>query len=136
MDIGTMFEKASRLKLRLAVPVGVISVEDLWDLPLTSAKKVNLDDIAKHLNRTLKDATEEVSFVTSSSGNSINDEVRLSFEIVKYVISVKVAERDAVELAAQRREKKQQIMALISHKENEQLAGKSLEELQDMVSAL
>ena len=58
-----MFEKATRRKLRFTSAAGLLSTEDLWDLPLTSATgKANLDDIAKALNRRLKDA-EEVSFV-------------------------------------------------------------------------
>ena len=31
-----MFTKASRLKLRFQSPAGLLSSEDLWDLPLTS----------------------------------------------------------------------------------------------------
>ena len=59
-----MFEQASRLKLRFTTARGSLSVEDLWDLPLTSTTgKPNLDDIAKSLNRELRATSEETSFV-------------------------------------------------------------------------
>ena len=48
MDI---FEQASRLKLRFPSPLGTLSTEDLWHLPLTSTTgKANLNDIGKALN--------------------------------------------------------------------------------------
>jgi hypothetical protein len=52
---NNLFEKASRLKLRFSSPAGLLTVEDLWDLPLSAQAKVaNLDDIAKGLNKTLE----------------------------------------------------------------------------------
>ncbi len=44
-----MFEKASRLKLRIATAMGQLTVEDLWDLNLAT-----LNAIAKGLNKQLK----------------------------------------------------------------------------------
>lgn len=44
----SIFEQASREKVRFQTQVGQVSVEDLWELPLSSkANKPNLDDIAK-----------------------------------------------------------------------------------------
>lgn len=61
---------------------------------------------------------------------------RLAFEIVKHIISVRVAERDAEALKKKRAEEKQRILALIADKQDEALKVKSLEELQAMVQAL
>ena len=57
-----MFEQASRSKFRFNSSQGLLTTEDLWDLPLTSTRYANLNDIAKELNRTLK-ATAEEDFV-------------------------------------------------------------------------
>lgn len=131
-----LFQQASRLKLRFDSPKGLLSVEDLWDLPLTSgAGKANLDDIAKGLNRLLKESREEVSFVKPVT-NSIATEVQLAFDICKTVIDVRVAERDAKVEAEKRRETKQRILELIEKKKDQSLEGKSLEELMTMANSL
>jgi len=117
-----MFEKASRLKLRFNSSVGIINVEDLWDLTLTS-----LDSIAKDLNRKIKAEAEE-SFITVKSKS--NTTLELGFDIVKHVIKVKLEEAEVKKLAAEKKARKAQIMELISQKQNEALSAKSLEELQ------
>lgn len=64
MSEGTtinIFEQTSRLKLRFDTTKGMLTAEDLWDLPLTSdAGKANLDDVAQSLHRELKDAETEL----------------------------------------------------------------------------
>jgi hypothetical protein len=41
-----LFQKATRAKLRFETPKGLLSVEDLWDLPLTSA--INKANLGRH----------------------------------------------------------------------------------------
>ena len=130
-----MFDLATRQKLRFSTSVGLLSTEDLWDLPLISDRNPNLDDLAKGLNRLLKLESDEVSFVNPAKDKT-NETLKLAFEVVKHIIAVKVEERDTALLAKQRHDKKQQILQLINQKENEKLAGHSLEELQEMVTAL
>lgn len=130
-----MFEKATRQKLRFNSSKGLLTVEDLWDLPLTSTTgKPNLDDIAKSLNREIREGDGETSFVEPTSPK--NTTTQLAFEIVKHVIAVRIAERNAAADAQKKRETKQKIMEIIENKQNEALAGKSLEELQAMVQSM
>ena len=45
--MSEIFMKATQKKLRFDSTQGLLTVEDLWDLPLTGTnKKANLDDIA------------------------------------------------------------------------------------------
>ena len=127
-----MFELASRKALRFNSPKGLLTVEDLWQLPLTSANKANLDDIARGLHAELK--TETISFVTQT--NAADEDAKLAFEIVKHIIAVRLAENEAKRTATERSEKRQQLLGLIAQKENEQLAGQSLDDLRKMVESL
>ena len=124
-----MFEKASRMKLRFNTIAGVISVEELWDIPLTSNNSINLDDIAKDLNRKLK-MDEDESFVKKSK---VDEKTKLAFDIVKHVISVRLEEKDAAEKAIHKRQTKQKIMEIISNKKDENLRNKSIDELEKML---
>lgn len=129
-----MFEKATRLKLRFESPTGSLSVEDLWDLPLTSTtKKANLDDLAIHLNRTLKDTTTE-SFVKKSTQK--NEELQLKFDIVRHVIEVRLKENEAEALKKTNAERKQKLLAILAEKQDADLKGKSAEELQKLINEL
>lgn len=129
-----MFETATRKKFRFTTPQGHILTEDLWDIPLTaSASRANLDDIARSLNKALKESETE-SFVVKST--KADEETQVKFEIVKHVIAVRLAEAEAAEAAQANRLKKQQILAIIAQKENEHLAGSSLDELKAMVDSL
>lgn len=123
-----MFEQASRLKLSFKVANGTIKVEDLWDLKLEA-----LDVLAKSLSKEVKDASEE-SFIKTKT--KAGKELELKFEIVKHIITVKLAEKEAKALAIEKAQKKEQIRELIAKKELSSLESKSLEELQKEYDAL
>ncbi len=129
-----MFEQATRLKLRFNTPQGLISTEDLWDLPLTSTtNRANLDTIAVGLYAELN-SNRNISFVNRASAGDTT--LQLKFDIVKHIIDIRQAENAATAEARVRKEKKQQILTLISQKENETLAGKSLDDLRKMAEEL
>ncbi len=128
----SIFEQGTRAKLRFTTPNGMLGIEDLWDLPLTS-RRANLDDIARYLDAELK-SSASVSFV--KEGSETNAATKLAFDIVLHIINVKLAEQKAASLAADNREKKQRIMAIIEQKQAEALSASSIEDLQQMLNTL
>lgn len=135
MSTINIFDRASRLKLRFETARGALSVEDIWELPLQSNKagQPNLDDLAREYHLQLK-GTDGISFVTKTAKPS--EALQLRFDIVTYIIDVKLdeaAQKEAAELARQR---KARVLELINQKEDAQLSEKSLEELRTLANAL
>ncbi len=125
------FIAASRMKVRFDTAKGLLSVEDLWDLPLDRGR-VNLDDIAIGLSRELKGDTE--SFVNKTK--SANVELKTKLDVVVYVIDTKMQELEEAKQARGRIEKKNQILEIIARKENKDLEEKSLDELKGLLANL
>jgi hypothetical protein len=129
-----LFERATRIKLRFPTVQGYIDVEDVWDLPLTSTTgRANLDDLAKTINREIKEAAEE-SFVVEAS--KVSTELQLAFDVVMHIIQVRIAERDAEKIKAENKLKKQKILDVLARKQDEQLSAASVEDLTSMLNAL
>lgn len=125
MSNVNLFEVATRNKVRFPFK-GLITVEDLWDLSLT-----NLDSVFKALNSQSKQAKEESLLNTKSKEDEVLD---MQIEIVKYIVSVKLAEKEAREKASANREKNQKIMEIIAAKKDEALRNMSVEELEKMLT--
>ena len=127
-----IFEQATRKKLRFETAVGLIAVEDLWDLPLSVSitssqkRKTSLDEVAKELNKAIRESGEQ-SFVKEVS--TVATTLQLQFDIVKHIIDVKLLERKAAAELREHKERQQKLMAIIEEKQDQELKGKSLEEL-------
>ena len=122
-----MFEVATREKMRFPFK-GMISVEDLWDLSVQ-----NLDKVFKTLNSQRKEAQEESLLNVKSSADEVLD---TQIEIVKYIFNVKLEEQAARAKAAENKEKKQKIMALMAKKDDEAMENMSKEDLQKLLDEL
>lgn len=122
-----IFEVATRNKMRFPYK-GQISVEDMWDLPLTA-----LDGIYKALNKQAKAAQEESLLETKSKEDKA---LEIQIAIVKHIVSVKQQEAADKIAENERKEKKQRIMALMAKKDDEAMEAMSREELQKMLDEL
>jgi len=129
-----LFLLASRKKFRFPSEKGELTVEQLWDIPLTSRSGFSVNNIAIEVNRELK-SLEEESFVETSK-NPRRDTLRAMLELLKIVISVRQEEAQKASAAAERATKRQKIMEAIEAKEKENLESVSLDDLKLQLAAL
>ena len=127
MTVENIFFFFFRNKVRFPFK-GMISVEDLWDLSLT-----NLDSIYKTLNKQVKQSEEESLLSTKAS---VDTELEVQIAIVKHIVSVKLAEKDATEKASVKKAQKQKIMSIIATKQDEALQNSSIDDLKKMLDEL
>lgn len=127
MAINELFIVASRQKFRFPFK-GVATVEDLWDLSVR-----DLDTIFKALNSQKKQEQEESLLAVKSKEESV---LEAKIEIVKYIVATKLAEAEQKSIRAEQREKKNRIAEILADKQDEELRGKSVEELQKMLGEM
>ena len=127
MAVENIFEYATRNKIRFSFR-GLISVEDLWDLSLT-----NLDSIYKELNKQSKQSEEESLLNIKTQEDEL---LNVQIEIVKHIVSVKLAEREARGKASAKKAQKQKIMSIIAAKQDEALQNSSIDDLKKMLDEL
>ena len=125
-----LFEKASRKSWRFQSSAGLLSSEELWSLPLTSATRPSLDKVAVTLHESIKGS---VSFVTDTPGNT---EANEKLELVKHIIGVRKAEAAEAQSAAQRREERQVLLELKESRKIKALEGLTDEELDKRLAGL
>ena len=127
MKYENLFEVAAREKYRFPY-CGTITTEDLWDLPITK-----LDTVFKALNAKAKQSQEESLLQQRDREDEVLDR---KIEIVKYIVAVKQAEKQATQAAAEKRAQKQRIMEILASKEDAELQNKTAEELRKMLESM
>ena len=123
-----LFEKASRLKLRINYK-GVCSVEDLWDVSL-----IELNKMFQGLTMQLKNTQgESLLEVVKTKANKL---IELKIEIVRHIVKIKLEEQKARMDRKKKAELKQKYLAMIATKQDEVEQGKTIEELTKLIEEL
>lgn len=122
-----LFEVATRNNYQFPFR-GMINVIDLWDLSLT-----NLDSVFKTLNAESKKSQEESLLVTKTKED---EEISNKIGIVKYIVSVKLAEKKAREDAKKNAEKRQRLLEIKAKRQDAALENMSDEELDKALAEL
>lgn len=130
----TLFEKATRDKYRYNSVRGMLTTEDLWDLPLSARGGFDLDNVAKGVHNDLRNASETSFVKTTSSPRKARLESML--EVVKHVIAVRIAEQEATDAASARKARKDRLLEILAAKQDDDLMGKTVEELTAEIEAL
>lgn len=112
----TIFEKATREKFRYPSTKGLLTTEQLWELPLTAKSGFSLDDVAKTVNAELK-AIDTESFVATET-NPAKATLETKLEVVKHVIAIRLAEDQAANAAAAKKLEKEKLLAVLGRKQD------------------
>lgn len=129
-----MFERALRLGLTIPTPKGEISLEQLWQAPLESRNGFDLDAIAGKIDTDLK-AQPATSF-TRKEKKPQQVKLELAFEIVQYVIQVKLDEEAKAKAQADNKVQLEKIKEALKKREDATLDNMSAEELHKLHKSL
>lgn len=132
-----MYKLAAQTILRFPSINGSLTVEQLFQLPLKSAKAntADLDTVARTINTELKSVTQE-SFVDDSSNSPQRKRLELALEIVKDVIATKKAENQATLDKAAKAEKRKKLLDALAAKKDQALSAASIADLEKELAAL
>jgi hypothetical protein len=131
--ITNIFEYATRNKLRFASMKGDLSVEQLWDVPLRSRDDFNLDAVAIAADKALKGASQSFVETTKTPEHARRE---MAFDVVKYVIEVKLAEEETAKKRAENKVKKEALLRALAEKQADKMSAQSEKELQRQIAAL
>ena len=130
----SIFEQATRAKLRFQTARGNLSVEQLWDLPLDKGDITLHTLVEELLNETSKTTSDKLSFFKKAVPT--NKTAELKFEIVKHIVTTRVAEMENKLLESIKETEKNELDKLIAAKKAEAKANLTLEELEAMRAKL
>ena len=122
-----LFEIATRNRYRFNYK-GVMTVEDLWSLRVE-----DLDAIFKALNRQKKTADEDSLLATKSAEDT---ELANKIELVKYIVSVKLAEAADRVSAAEKKAQRDKILEIVAKKQDAKLENMDMAELEAELAKL
>lgn len=122
--MADLFKIATKKKYRFNYK-GLISVEDLWELNVQE-----LDKIYKNLKSQQRNNSEESLLQTVSKEDK---ELNNKIEIIRVIVSDKLAAQDRAKKAAAQKIQNQRILEIMADKQDAALKEKSVEELQAML---
>lgn len=106
---------------------GLITTEDLFELPLTAANGFSLDTIAKSINGSLKALGEE-SFVEQGD-SAQRQQLTDALDVVKLVIDHKQTINKALVEKREKRARRAKLLEALENRENADLASMSKEDI-------
>ena len=117
-----MYKEASKQALRFATSKGLLSTEQLWQLPVK-----DLDTLAVSLEEAYN-GSKGKSFLVKRTTKDKG--LKLQFDIVLDVLQTKVEELDIQRQAKEDKEHNNKIIELIAAKKDDELKGLSIKQLE------
>ena len=136
--MSNIYKQAAQTKLRFESKRGLLTVEDLFTLPLSQGE-INLRDLAIAVNKKLaKSDTDIPDFLADEqTTQTVEQQVyQLQLDVLKDVIETRKEEIVAATNAQKRNQERAAIRDLIAKKKQENLEGLSLEELEEKLQEI
>lgn len=116
----SIFEQATKSKLRFRVTNGLVGVEDLWDLSLP-----DLNTLGKRLRREAGEASDSLIEDVKP-----DETLKLSFDIVKRIIDIKLEDKRAKAARLAKRQRRQELEEALAEKRAAGLKDRSIEDIE------
>ena len=137
LDMSTILMVIEQ-KWRFPSNKGQLSLEALYDLPLTGTDYTNLDQVAMLIN-------DEIITTKAQTGSFVNPSLKTKFdleklniklEIVKHIINQKQEEKERKRQKTEISRKRETLEKLIVQKQLETLSGMSVDEIQEQIDKM
>lgn len=125
-----LFQEAARNKWRFPTARGLLSVEQLFELPLTE-----VDAIAQELHKDLE-KTKDKSFLKNNNRPRAEAYLQNQFNLVLEVIKIRQDEIDEAEHKAAKAAKKQKLVDLLAKRKDEAFNEMSESEIEKALAEL
>lgn len=122
------FVKGTRDKVRFRTTKGNLTIEDAWDL-----SPEDIDPILVKIDEEVKSSATK-SFIKVPT--AANAEAKLKFEILKFILDVKLAEKEKAQKAKEKRVEKERLTEQLAKIQNKKLDGLTEEEVTARLLAL
>lgn len=131
-----MFEKALREKYRFDSSKGLLTTEQLFDVPLTSTTGFSLDQIAIDLDQKIK-ASAQQSFVKSDTAkDAMADSLKDRLAIVVHIIEYKQAAAKSLADSREKAEQRRKLLDILEVKRAQSLQDLSIEDIEKQLRDL
>ena len=132
-----VFEVAALNKYRFETNGGVLTVEDLFDLPIKSERgRLDLYSIASGLAEGMGKNDNEMLAGIFSEEVKVNTEAKTKFDIVQRVVEMKRAENKARLDKVNNKAEKEKLLEALARKKDQAIDQLSQEDLEAKLAAL
>ena len=127
------FEQATRGNVTFESTKGLLTIQDVWQLPMESKNSVSLDSLSREINKQLKE-TEEESFIAKKTPKNVL--LQLKMDLVLRIIEVCMEETEARKQASNIKAEEQELLELRAELEKESKKKMTLEEIDAKLATL
>nr|WP_313963957.1 hypothetical protein [uncultured Peptostreptococcus sp.] len=128
-----IYKEALLNRVRFSTNVGLLTLEEVMDLPLTSKSGLSVDSLAVDLVNKLKNENKEIVSLVNEDKEDIERYVdELKLEVLKDIIEYKKALIEEKRKAQAENSEKRRIMEALARKKEDKYNDMSIEELEEL----